>query len=77
MQTGVNNQRKDGGTMVRQRSVSNVADGRAGNSNQSSPDSYTNATDLRRSNTTGKRITEGLKRRFGSIRRKKAEDSGS
>lgn len=27
--------------------------------------------DLRRSNTTGKKLSEGLKRRFGSIRRKK------
>lgn len=27
--------------------------------------------DLRRSNTTGKKLSEGLKRRFGSLRRKK------
>jgi hypothetical protein len=29
---------------------------------------------IKRSNTTGKRIAEGLKRRFGSLRRKRVDE---
>ncbi|KAM0549426.1 hypothetical protein ACHAPJ_009412 [Fusarium lateritium] len=36
---------------------------------------YSNGTDLRRNNSTGRhRLSDGIRRRFGSIRRKKAED---
>jgi hypothetical protein len=70
MQSGVNGaDRKDGGVMARQRSVSN-----AGPSSSLSPtgeNAFSNSTDLKRSNTTGKRISDGLKKRFGSIRRRK------
>jgi hypothetical protein len=33
-----------------------------------------NESGLRRSNTTGKRLSEGIKRRFGSMRRRRAVD---
>ncbi|KLU88579.1 hypothetical protein MAPG_07565 [Magnaporthiopsis poae ATCC 64411] len=74
--------RKDLGAQVRHRSISSAAaSGSRPNmlSPPISPDrggagaSSTN-NDLRRSNTTGRRITEGLKRRFGSFRRKRNSD---
>jgi hypothetical protein len=34
-------------------------------------DAQATNTDLRRRNTTGNKFAEGLKRRFGSLRRKK------
>jgi hypothetical protein len=81
MQSGVN-PGVGGGmhpTMVRQRSVSNAADGRPGPSSSSlSPppaEGFSNSADIRRSNTTGKRISDGFKRRFGSMRRKKDIDT--
>lgn len=49
------------------RSVSNEGAG--------SSRAYVNSSsDLRRNNTTGKRLSDGLKRRFGSIRRKMASE---
>ncbi|KAF9875798.1 hypothetical protein CkaCkLH20_06730 [Colletotrichum karsti] len=69
MRAGTNGQsRKDNGAMVRQRSVSNAADGRPGPSEM--PAGQSNSADLQRHNSTGKRLSEGLKKRFGSIRRK-------
>jgi len=75
-----NSQRKNAGVMVRQRSVSSAAAGQPGPSTSGptsprSPDavddySYSKSTDLQRRNTTGNRFTQGLKRRFGSLRRK-------
>ncbi|KAB5578365.1 hypothetical protein GE09DRAFT_1089402 [Coniochaeta sp. 2T2.1] len=69
--------RKDQGANVRQRSVSNV-DEQAGPASpllqrNEGQQAYTtgNTTDLRRRNTTGNKFTDGLKRRFGSLRRKK------
>lgn len=59
----------------RQRSVSgsNVDADRAGSSKQTGRVlSYKDfENDMRRSNSTGSKLTEGLKRRFGSIRRGK------
>ena len=78
MQPHVNGNSKTGSnTTVRQRSVSAAG---AGPSAQGPADPmYTNApvstnNDIRRSNTTGKKFGEGLKRRFGSLRRKKHAD---
>ncbi|TDZ66159.1 hypothetical protein CTRI78_v003224 [Colletotrichum trifolii] len=68
MLSGVNGQRKSNGPMVRQRSISNAVDGRPGPSEE--PAGQSNSADVRRHNSTGKRLSEGLKRRFGSIRRK-------
>jgi hypothetical protein len=35
---------------------------------------YSNGTDLRRNNSTGRhRLSDGIRRRFGSMRRKKGE----
>ncbi|TDZ40296.1 hypothetical protein C8034_v010803 [Colletotrichum sidae] len=68
MHSGVNGQRKSNGPMVRQRSISNAVDGRPGPSEE--PAGQSNSADVRRHNSTGKRLSEGLKRRFGSIRRK-------
>ncbi|KAF6844199.1 hypothetical protein CMUS01_01349 [Colletotrichum musicola] len=74
MRSGINGQqRKDNGAMVRQRSLSNAADGRPGPS--ASPAGQSNSADVRRHNSTGKRLSEGLKRRFGSIRRKNHGDA--
>jgi hypothetical protein len=55
------------GTSNHQRSSSQTGEG------ISSGATYTATAngDLRRSNTTGNKISEGLKRRFGSLRRKK------
>ncbi|KAB5549963.1 hypothetical protein GE09DRAFT_1174696 [Coniochaeta sp. 2T2.1] len=74
--------RKDQGANVRQRSVNNV-DEQAGpasplmqrNEGQQAYASG-NTTDLRRRNTTGNKFTDGLKRRFGSLRRKKGPGGG-
>ncbi|KDN63778.1 hypothetical protein CSUB01_06899 [Colletotrichum sublineola] len=69
MRSGVNAQsRKENGLMIRQRSLSNAADGRPGPSEFRNGQS--NSADVHRQNSTGKRLSEGLKRRFGSIRRK-------
>ncbi|KAE9580817.1 hypothetical protein CGCF415_v005875 [Colletotrichum fructicola] len=70
MHPGANSQsRKNLGATVRQRSVSNAADGRPGPSE--TPAGQSNSADVRRHNSTGKRLSDGLKRRFGSIRRKR------
>ncbi|KXH66608.1 hypothetical protein CSAL01_05281 [Colletotrichum salicis] len=64
MRSGVNAQsRKDNGAMVRQRSVSNAADGRPGPSEL--PKGQSNSANVHRHN-----FGDSLKRRFGSIRRK-------
>ncbi|KAI6372537.1 hypothetical protein MCOR25_003697 [Pyricularia grisea] len=73
--------RKDLGAQVRQRSISSAADGggqqgasssRAENPfNDSMAMNTSTDNGLRRSNTTGNRLKDGLKRRFGSLRRKK------
>ncbi|TKW59479.1 hypothetical protein CTA1_4213 [Colletotrichum tanaceti] len=69
MRSGVNiRSRKENGAMIRQRSVSNAADGRPGPSE--SRNGQSNSADVNRHNSTGNRLSEGLKRRFGSIRRK-------
>ncbi|KAK1458523.1 hypothetical protein CCUS01_09389 [Colletotrichum cuscutae] len=69
MRSGINAQsRKDNGAMVRQRSVSNAADGRPGPSEL--PKGHSNSADVHRHNSTGKHFGDSLKRRFGSIRRK-------
>jgi len=74
--------RKSDGPLVRQRSVSNAAgEQHAGPANplvrrESRDDAYATNTDLRRRNTTGNKFAEGLKRRFGSLRRKKGSDEG-
>ncbi|KAK7430904.1 hypothetical protein QQZ08_002432 [Neonectria magnoliae] len=39
-----------------------------------SAEAFANGTDMGRQNSTSKRLTDGLKRRFGSIRRKKAQE---
>ncbi|KAH8906110.1 hypothetical protein BR93DRAFT_730242 [Coniochaeta sp. PMI_546] len=66
--------RKDHGAHVRQRSISHV-DEQAGPASSLMPhesrDAYATDSDLRRRNTTGNKFAEGLKRRFGSLRRKK------
>ena len=35
----------------------------------------TGSDDLRRSNTTGKKFSEGIKRRFGSLRHRKSAEA--
>jgi hypothetical protein len=86
----VSQRHKDGGVQVRQRSVSNVVQGSssavAGNGGLLSPPmsptspgaaGASSQSEIRRSNTTGKRFSDGLKRRLGSFRRKKvAEEAG-
>lgn len=63
--------------VVRQRSFSSGAQGAAGPSNVTTADPFddgnqgvTNHSSIRRNHTTGKKLSEGLKRRFGSLRRK-------
>ncbi|KAK3942763.1 protein pal1 [Diplogelasinospora grovesii] len=67
--------KEDSGARVRQRSVSNAAEG---SSSRYQPNGYSNdvsnSSNLHRSNTTGKSFTQSLKRRFGSIRRKKTPE---
>ncbi|POR35498.1 Uncharacterized protein TPAR_04319 [Tolypocladium paradoxum] len=60
MQPGVN-----GGEPVRQRSASNAAEA------SSTGAAYNGSYGLQRSHSTGKKISEGLRRRWGSLRRKK------
>jgi hypothetical protein len=61
---GPNRNRKDGGATTRQRAVSSAADG-AGSS------SMARDVDIGRSNSaSGKRLSDGLKRRFDHMRRK-------
>jgi hypothetical protein len=88
MQSGVNGSNlsrraKDGGVQVRQRSVSNVVPASSRATGLLSPpmSPTNNATagsstqsEMRRSNTTGKRFSDGLKRRLSGFRRKKAAD---
>lgn len=66
-----------GGRVVRQRSISN-ADETAGATSplmrRGSREGYATNNDLRRRNTTGNKLAEGLKRRFGSLRRKKGSE---
>ncbi|KAK5663547.1 hypothetical protein OQA88_3978 [Cercophora sp. LCS_1] len=69
----VSGHRKDNSAYVRHRSVSNTDDAPPpppkDSSNVFLNDNYSSG--IRRSNTTGKSLTESLKRRFGSLRRKK------
>ncbi|ROT39982.1 hypothetical protein SODALDRAFT_323270 [Sodiomyces alkalinus F11] len=80
MQSGVNHYYVKGGASTRQRSVSNTDDGRPGPSGPdvyslSPPDGgFSNSTKIRRRNTTGRRIGEGIKRRLGHLRPKKDAD---
>jgi hypothetical protein len=61
---------KEGMThVVRQRSVSNGAQLLPG-----TDDAVAGSSGLQRSNTTGKSLTQSLKRRFGSLRKKRATD---
>ncbi|RNJ52921.1 hypothetical protein D7B24_002655 [Verticillium nonalfalfae] len=77
MRSGMNREhRKNGPGMVRQRSVSNAADGRPGPAGTLRPSNsppavgFSKSTDIGRSNSAGKRFSEGFKRRFGSLRKK-------
>ena len=69
MQSGVNADKL--APVARQRSVSNAAEasssGAAYGTSPGSPGS-----DLHRSHSTGKKFGDGLKRRFGSLRRRKS-----
>lgn len=69
--------RKDRGGRVRHRSISN-AEETAGPSSplmrHDSREVYATNNDLRRRNTTGNKFAEGLKRRFGSLRKKKGSE---
>jgi hypothetical protein len=71
--------KSDGGARVRHRSVSN-ADETAGPASplfrQDSREAYATNADLHRRNTTGNKFAEGLKRRFGSLRKKKVAGEG-
>ncbi len=60
---------KEGVTQVRQRSVSNGAQLQPGMG-----DDAAGSSGLQRSNTTGKSLTQSLKRRFGSLRKKRVAD---
>ncbi|KAL0935240.1 protein kinase [Colletotrichum truncatum] len=69
MRSGLNGRpHKEVGAVVRQRSFSNAADGRPGPLEV--PAGQSHSADIHRHNSTGKRLSEGLKRRFGSLRRK-------
>ncbi|KAM0329377.1 hypothetical protein ACHAQA_004684 [Verticillium albo-atrum] len=77
MRSGINREhRKNGPAMVRQRSISNAADGRPGPSGSLRPSNsppavgFSQSTDIGRSNSSSKRFSEGFKRRFGSLRKK-------
>lgn len=63
---------KDGNVTVRQRSYSSSSHG-TGPAGSPAPGATTTSSGVRRSSTTGKRIGEGLKRRFGSLRRKEPD----
>ncbi|KAF7559020.1 hypothetical protein G7046_g5146 [Stylonectria norvegica] len=69
MQSGVNGRRRP--PVTHHRSFSNEHP----EPSPTAADGFTNSTDLRRNNTTGKRLSDGLKRRFGSIRRKKSDEA--
>ncbi|KAK0630047.1 hypothetical protein B0T17DRAFT_527377 [Bombardia bombarda] len=77
--TGGRGRGKENGTSVRQRSVSNAMEGSSAyplpESNPFS-DHYStgNQQGVQRSHSTGKNIAQTLKRRFGSLRRKKAPE---
>jgi len=58
----------------RQRSVSNTNVPTTSKLSPSVNESVANDSDIRRSNTTGRRVGEGLKKRFGSLRRTKRTD---
>lgn len=74
MQPQAGGTRKDRGAGVRQRSVSSAAGGRPASPPPANATS--SSSGIGRSNTTGKRLSDGLKRRFGSIRRRKdSEDA--
>ncbi|KAK3393743.1 hypothetical protein B0H63DRAFT_26577 [Podospora didyma] len=68
---------KSNGTQVRHRSISNAAD-EPGSSSRVEYNAYGGYTDIdsgvQRSHSTGKNIAQTLKKRFGSLRRKKASD---
>lgn len=51
---------KEKNAHIRERSISNAAEGEGSST----------TSDIRRSNTTGKKLADGIKRRFGSLRRK-------
>ncbi|KAK3310248.1 uncharacterized protein B0T15DRAFT_517910 [Chaetomium strumarium] len=61
---------KEEGTRVRQRSVSNGAQLQP----EADDDGIAGSSGLQRSNTTGKKLAQGLKRRFGSLRKKRLSD---
>lgn len=65
----VSGRQKDNGAQVRHRSVSNTDDAPPPPPKDSPNDD--SGGGIRRSNTTGKSLAESLKRRFGSLRRKK------
>lgn len=65
---------KGNGAKVRQRSISNAADRYRPAPTSPTADPYATNSDLHRSNTTGKKFAEGLKRRFGSLRRKRGSE---
>jgi hypothetical protein len=70
---GGGSKHKEGGTQVRQRSVSNGAQLLPGVDGEASAGS----SGLQRSNTTGKSLAQSLKRRFGSLRKKRpSEEAG-
>lgn len=76
--SGLMGDQKDGNARVRQRSVSNAAATGYGGQNQNDyyeigGESSSAGGGMRRSNTTGKNIAQSLKRRLGSIRRKREE----
>ena len=60
---------QEGVTQVRQRSVSNGAQLQPGMG-----DDAAGSPGLQRSSTTGKSLTQSLKRRFGSLRKKRVAD---
>lgn len=59
---------KSRGPAVRQRSVSNVGD--SSTRAEVSSGAFGSGGNLQRSSSTGKKLTDGIKRRFGSLRRK-------
>ncbi|KAK0731385.1 hypothetical protein B0H67DRAFT_639789 [Lasiosphaeris hirsuta] len=67
---------KDDSARARQRSISNTGETPSRDRLNPNPFLDTNAVDcdLRRRNTTGKSLAQTLKKRFGSLRRKKSND---
>jgi hypothetical protein len=76
MQPSRSSHSKDNVAQVRQRSASNEAKGPRVPPKDVNPfsDDYSTNPKINRSNTTGKSIAQTLKRRLGSLRRKKATD---